>query len=635
MAKPAEPHSGSQQNNQNTATSSANPNEPPSESSGKPKKKRPRGGKNRRKTRRQSFAAPSESNPDIDERPSLLDAPRTSAQDSSFYRLKTGNRSNTSLESEALLDHRGHATGRSRHQSLSQGFTRPSLPFVRHRGSQAAAQAVTPGQKVPRFSRENPISEDEDEMAATDKTPLLGMSKKNRSRPDVSRTNSGANYGSHGSGRPRRLSKNSTTSSKRKLDTPGRSRQATVESDDEEYDVNNPPSVPGTPKIGNLDDVMIAELSNSQNDRGRDTVITIDDGYGEDDRRYSSASGDGMRRRLTVADLAERDVCFPGDAGLSEIGEEDDDRGSRRGSTRRHHRRRGNQWPDLEVLQEWSREEKEERTQQEHIRVKRISEPVMVGGRLRPGKTVWHREEDDAPFRFTYFNELLDGTIHARTISDLLQDGATFRDLFVPEPVELSDSSGDEGGEEVASSLQRQSLGHALNGRLGPAGQPHSKTSPGMSETASAITEKRSPSASKSNTGSNTPANADSASQMRPRAERASKRYGARPTWWLDVMQPTEEEMKVISRAFGIHQLTSEDIMVGEEREKVELFQYVSSQIRHAHHDRPFADKESSGTTTSLTTAPSNRTRIARITWSPLTCMSSSSATAFSPSTRV
>jgi magnesium transporter len=44
--------------------------------------------------------------------------------------------------------------------------------------------------------------------------------------------------------------------------------------------------------------------------------------------------------------------------------------------------------------------------------------------------------------------------------------------------------------------------------------------------------------------------------------------------FWLDVLNPTEEEMKVISKSFGIHPLTTEDIFLGETREKVELFRH-------------------------------------------------------------
>lgn len=42
--------------------------------------------------------------------------------------------------------------------------------------------------------------------------------------------------------------------------------------------------------------------------------------------------------------------------------------------------------------------------------------------------------------------------------------------------------------------------------------------------------------------------------------------------WWLDCENPTESEMRILSRAFGIHPLTSEDIRTEESREKFELF---------------------------------------------------------------
>lgn len=42
--------------------------------------------------------------------------------------------------------------------------------------------------------------------------------------------------------------------------------------------------------------------------------------------------------------------------------------------------------------------------------------------------------------------------------------------------------------------------------------------------------------------------------------------------WWLDVVNPSEEEVGALARAFSIHPLTTEDIMMQEDREKVELF---------------------------------------------------------------
>ena len=42
--------------------------------------------------------------------------------------------------------------------------------------------------------------------------------------------------------------------------------------------------------------------------------------------------------------------------------------------------------------------------------------------------------------------------------------------------------------------------------------------------------------------------------------------------WWLDVINPTQGEMEMFQKAFGIHPLTTEDIEQKETREKVELF---------------------------------------------------------------
>ena len=42
--------------------------------------------------------------------------------------------------------------------------------------------------------------------------------------------------------------------------------------------------------------------------------------------------------------------------------------------------------------------------------------------------------------------------------------------------------------------------------------------------------------------------------------------------WWLDMLNPSEEEINVICKAFGVHPLTREDITERESREKVELF---------------------------------------------------------------
>lgn len=559
------------------AGQSSAPIESATKSNAAAKKKRSRGGRNKRKNRRQSFIAsseaPTEDTADGGERPSLVDATRhASSQRDSYYRLQQSARraSNTSLESEALLDHREHAPLRTRRDTIKNSLARANLPFTRHRASDASVSRSGSGLPRSRLTQdETAFTEDEDDRyAAHDRTPLLN--NRNRSKPELSRNNSGlgGGYGSGSAWRGRRSSKDSKESSRRL--PPQIVTTARNDLEEEPHDVNNPPSMPGSPQLGSVDDVFLDRATGSE--RGRDAVIDIE---AENDlMQFASTSPQSLRRRGTLAHIAERDVCFPDDVDVTDHGE-----GSprpRHESTERPRRRRGRKWPDLDILDEWSREEKEERTHQEILRAKKISEPVMVNGRLRPAKTVWHREEDDSPFRFTYFNETLDGTIHARTISDL-QDDMTFRELFLPDHLELSDTDGDDDDEGTGddAAMERPPLRSRHSGdttatnatnAAAIAKEHAAMNEPGASDMS------RQPSLvpsfmSKTGTGMRSPNVSGNATPKPPR-----KRYGPRPTFWLDVLSPTETEMKVLSKAFGIHQLTSEDILMNEQREKVELF---------------------------------------------------------------
>jgi magnesium transporter len=332
------------------------------------------------------------------------------------------------------------------------------------------------------------------------------------------------------------------------------------------HDVNNPPSVPNSPKLGpggGYDDVMVTGSygSRPQEDRRmtapqlRDQIIDIDEDGKPPLLNSSPATPrkESNERRRTLALPAEEDVCFPVD-GLSQIAEDDyAPQGQGTGFRNTHRRRRYRQWPDLSVLDEWSREEKEVRS--EGIRVKKISEPVLVGGRLRPQKYEWHRAEEDAPYRFTYFNEEIPSTIHSQTISELLQPGQSFRDLFIPDPPELSDESSDE--EEVSSVRDHHNDRSLLSpNHQSQAGTRHSSIL-GEGTTVSPKNQ-----------------TVDTSGEMTPSGppKEKQKKYGSRPTFWLDVLSPTDSEMRVISKTFGIHPLTAEDIMMQEAREKVELF---------------------------------------------------------------
>lgn len=311
------------------------------------------------------------------------------------------------------------------------------------------------------------------------------------------------------------------------------------------------------------DDVMVtgslptrgSDLRQSSLPTANAQLIDIDPS--EDQHQFGGSSPPSPRkeavdhRRHTVA-MGPEDVCLP-QPGISELGEDDytvNDQEMNGHSGQR--RRRYRQWPDLSELEEWSREEKEERS--EGIRAKKISEPVLVGGRLRPQKHTWHRAEEDAPYRFTYFNEEFPSTIHSQTISELVQPGQGFRELFIPDPPELSDESSDE--EDLMSHQGN------FNDRQGHT--PNAQSQAGTRQTSIAGDPE---SQSRNQSGDATPQQSNE-----PQPKDREKRYGARPTFWLDVLSPTDAEMRVLSKAFSIHPLTAEDIMMQEAREKVELF---------------------------------------------------------------
>lgn len=532
--------------------------EAPSGSVPPKKRNKHRGGKKqKRRNRRQSFATAGEPIDDDDEaakdmadkqRPSLIDEnPQTSHGNSSFYRLRN-KRSNDSLESEALLDHRDQPPSlQTRRQSVQQNThmlqSRSTLPF-----------ADSPHHRSGRSNLSNQQDSDDDQ---DDRTPLMTTSMR-----DV-RTGNGYG-GTSNNSRTRGASLSMSMSPNVAM------QHHSQNNNTDDYDVNNPPSVPGSPVMGPetpYDDVMLTERLEhgsrsppASRGRTRDVLIDIDEEPAASPKKSMSASPPGpndMRRRMTVIQAAE-DVCFPQE-DMSEIGNEDymnrQDGGEPRG------RRRRRRWPDLTALEAWSHEEKEQRTL-EGMRARKINEPLMVDGRLRPQKHAWHRNADDAPYRFTYFNEEFENTIHSQTISELVQPGQTFRSLFVPDPPIIEDSTDDETDtDEEYIPMSRE---NTLDKRISMNGM--SRTSVPPPSVKRELKQSSSGEQTRSSTPGRTPADTPR------RVNEKAKRYGPRPAFWLDVLSPTDAEMKVIAKAFGIHPLTAEDILMQEQREKVELF---------------------------------------------------------------
>lgn len=539
------------------------------------KKKKHRGGKKRR-NRRQSFAAPSEASgmQSLDggrhEDP-LIEEPQDSAQTlrPPFYKSNTGNLSGTSLNSDALLDHRDQPTMRPRRDS------RPTASFLAtsYRNSTSSFPALDTGARRRHRSQQDVSSPyGSDYENSNDRTPLISSARQRKSPVDSAsgyglfRVKSNTSTVSTGSKQPK----------KRAIGT-GQS----LPKSEPEYDVNNPPSVPPSPAFGaRFDDVMVDDGNfldhppdNRRNDQATNKDVLVDiDGDAPEQPNSAPPSPrlrpEGIQRHRGMTS-AEEDVCFPTDA-VSEVGDEYYNRAQQQGpyGTSGRRKRREREWPQLWVLDEWSRVEKEERAAGER-RAKKISEPVFVEGRLRPSNTAWHRPQEDAQYRYTYFNEEFESTIHAQTISELVQPGGSFRELFIPDPPELSESS----SSEEEDLLEVDHNGDDGSGITSPKSQPAAATGTAGHAENSTLTEVIK---SKLTANGRTPDQSSGSATPRKQAPSSRppkpKKYGPRPTFWLDVLSPSDQEMRVLSKTFGIHALTSEDIMMQEAREKVELF---------------------------------------------------------------
>ena len=566
------------------------------------KRRRHRGGKKKKNKRRESFIATSDLGSAIGE--GMDDDDRMHSMEEEyvgsgagqnggegvrrreFYQQrKKSNYSDDSLDSTTLLDHRDQPSMRPRRDSrlLPSMF---STGLGKSVGGNAGAKSPGAFGKGPAAggngaaSRGNlrsrdgqgrdrdyfDVGEDDD---ANDRTPLISGPMQHKS------TNHEPTYGLHRS-RSRASSASSRTRTTRKrgatLGTsfPNHSQQ--------EYDVNNPPSRPASPAFEDTPDVMVGNgeflprsLENrwTQGMESRDALIDIDDNLNGDNEPHSAPPSPrlgpgGLQRHRTMPSAVQGDVCFPGDE-MSEMA--DDDHLDRTGSNQaRPRRRRRREWPQLWALEEWSHHEKEARDGER--RAKKISEPVLVGGRLRPRQPMWHREEEDAPYRYTYFMEEFESTIHAQTISELVQSGGDFRELFIPDPPEIIESSeSSESEEEQPKDEQAKEPSRTMSPHSTEAGDVTTSTLNAMLGADVKHSSSRDGSGKHSrDSGQATPQKTEQA------PPRKGKKYGSRPTFWLDVLSPTDQEMRVLCRAFGIHALTSEDIMMQEAREKVELF---------------------------------------------------------------
>ncbi|KAL1405813.1 CorA metal ion transporter [Vanrija albida] len=164
----------------------------------------------------------------------------------------------------------------------------------------------------------------------------------------------------------------------------------------------------------------------------------------------------------------------------------------------------------------------------------------------------------DRPYRFSFYSNALPVTIHARTLAELPAEGQTFEDLF----------KGRNGAPGTAQPMQRSDTNQTTTKSAAgtPTNEPSllslnaPKNPPNIHNLALA----------NANKGAVPPYPGAPGGPGGPAvtAEEDPEAF----TWWLDVLSPTDDEMRMLSRVFGIHPLTTEDILLEETREKIELF---------------------------------------------------------------
>ncbi|OXG16696.1 magnesium transporter [Cryptococcus neoformans Tu259-1] len=158
----------------------------------------------------------------------------------------------------------------------------------------------------------------------------------------------------------------------------------------------------------------------------------------------------------------------------------------------------------------------------------------------------------DRPYRFSFYSNAMPVTIHSRSLAELPAEGQTFEDLF-------KGRNPSDNAISAENSSAPRTEGSDTPNKPAPPVEPSTmasaKTNPSLlSKAVGAAMSQQAGSGGQPNGGFD--------------ADEDPEQY----TWWLDVLSPTDEEMRMLSKAFGIHPLTTEDILLEETREKIELF---------------------------------------------------------------
>lgn len=229
-----------------------------------------------------------------------------------------------------------------------------------------------------------------------------------------------------------------------------------------------------------------------------------------------------------------------------------------------------------------------------------------------------NKQERLEKLRFTYFRDDLENTIHSSSLIGLLRGDTTWADLFCPE---IYNNAKDGSKATVVNNLATNiandkppniSIPGANNSLIDSLSKPSPSQSPSGAPTLSQ--QSTDPVATPKNELLNkTVESLSTPSQTRLTSPQPLQAPTQVPTplmsqiqiptpeptpFWLDVLNPSDDEMKLLARTFNIHPLTAEDILTGEIREKVELFKdyyfvcFSSFDVAEEHQKRKKKESE-------------------------------------------
>lgn len=171
-------------------------------------------------------------------------------------------------------------------------------------------------------------------------------------------------------------------------------------------------------------------------------------------------------------------------------------------------------------------------------------QPKNLGGPSGPGPFVPFTDAapgHDRPYRFSFYSNAQPLTIHARSLAELPAEGQTFEDLFKGK-----------NNEEAGGSRGQPDYGSMKNDS--GAGTPVGEGTTGAGGKMSLLARAAGAANAQSGAGATRKINSGGGGGLPGNADDDPEAF----TWWLDVLSPTDEEMRMLSKVILSIQLNVE-----------------------------------------------------------------------------